>query len=266
MWTPVFVANMMASVLFLYFLSLEGTWPGWSHLWEPALIGALYLAGQSFILVAVNVGDVSVAAPVASLKVLVVALLLTVLAGSTPAPAIWVAACLATTGVFLINFFVPTHGRANVMMTALLAFLAACTFALFDVCVQMFSPKWGTGALAPISYGFVALFSLILIPWIDRPGPLFREMRWKSLLIGCGLVAIQASFLVYSVSTFGNAASINVVYSLRGLWGVVFAWTLASYFGGNELKTPTRTMLIRLAGASLLVTAVIVTILSQGTE
>lgn len=242
---------------------MGGDWPGLQFLWQPALIGMLYVAGQSFILTAVNVGDVSVAAPVASLKVVVVAVLLTLLAGVTPTLAIWIAALLAATGVFLINFFVPRSKRTNVWATASLAFAAASTFALFDVCVQMFSERWTTGLLAPISFWFVGLFSLGLLPGVDRSPRLLKQKRWKSLVLGCVLVAIQASFLVYSVSTFGNAASINVVYSLRGLWGVIFAWMLASYFGGNEATMPRRTMVIRTAGASLLVTAVIITILWQ---
>jgi drug/metabolite transporter (DMT)-like permease len=253
---------MLAAVFFSAFLGMGGTWPGIWYLWQPALIGLLYLAGQSFILTAVTVGDVSVAAPVASLKVVIVAILLTVLANSAPSRTIWGAACLAATGVFLINYFVPSQGRSHVILTACLAFSGACCFALFDVCIQMFTARWGTGYLAAISYWFVGIFSLGLLPWVDRPADL-RQRRWKSLAVGSLLVATQASLLVYSVSTFGNAASINVVYSLRGLWGVIFAWTLANYFGGNELRTPRRTMLFRLAGASLLVTAVIITLLGQ---
>ena len=252
---------MLAAVLFTFFLALGGSWPGVQYLWQPALVGLLYMAGQIFIFSAVSVGDVSVAAPVASLKVVIVAILLTVLASSTPSTAVWIAAMLATLGVFLINFFVPEDRRANVAVTAALALAAGCTFALFDVCVQMFTPRWGTGWLVPVSYWFVGAFSLALIPFVESPKTLLRDKRWKSLLLGSLLIAIQASFLVYSVSTFGNAASINVVYSLRGLWGVVFAWMLASYFGGSESKIPRNTMLFRLAGASLLVTAVIIAIL-----
>lgn len=261
-WTPIFLANMLAAIFFSAFILLGGTWPGWQYLWQPALIGLLYIAGQSFILTAVSKGDVSVAAPVASLKVLVVAVLLTLLTRTVPPPVIWLSATLAAAGVFLINYFVPTQGRSHVLLTALLAFSAACCFALFDVCVQMFTAYWGTGYLATFSFWFMGLFSLGLLPWVDSPRKL-RGQRWKSLVLGCFLIAAQASLLVYSVSTFGDAASVNVVYSLRGLWGVVFAWALAGYFGGNELRTPRRTMVFRLAGAGLLVTAVIITILGQ---
>ena len=164
---------------------------------------------------------------------------------------------------FLINYFVPQADRSNVVLTASLAFAAACTFALFDVCVQMFTEDWGTGYLAATSYWFVGLYSLMLLPLCDRPKALIGQMKWRSLLFGSCLVAIQASFLVYSISRFGDAARVNVVYSLRGLWGVVFAWMFARYFGGKERSVPQKTMVLRLIGACLLVVSVIITIIGM---
>ena len=67
-------------------------------------------------------------------------------------------------------------------------------------------------------------------------------------------------FLVYAISWHGDAARVNVVYSLRGLWGVLLAWWLAGWFGGAEKDTPTSIMLARLAGAILLVAAVLLTV------
>ncbi len=80
-------------------------------------------------------------------------------------------------------------------------------------------------------------------------------------MIGSTLVAVQAMFLVYANAQYGDAARINVVYSLRGLWGVLFAWLLASWFGGSEKNTATTIMLARLGGALLLVAAVAFTVL-----
>lgn len=261
-WSSIFLANTLAAVFFSGFLLLGGQWPGVNYLWQPALIAVLYIAGQSLILTSVSIGDVSVATPVASLKVIVVAFLMTFTAYTNPPAAVWLAAFLAAAGVFLINFFVPKQGRSNVLLTALLAFSGACCFATFDLCVQSFTEYWSTGYLAAISFWFVGIFSLGFLK-LATPLPEIRTKRWKSLALGSLLVATQASLLVYSVSTFARADTINVVYSLRGLWGVIFAWALASYFGGNERKVPRKTMVIRLLGASLLVTAVIITILSE---
>ena len=261
-WSSIFLANSLAAIFFSGFLLLGGEWPGIEYLWQPAVIALLYITGQSLILTSVSVGDVSVATPVASLKVIVVAFLMTITSHSTPPNAIWLAALLAASGVFLINYFVPKQGRSNVLVTACLAFSGACCFAFFDLCVQSFTPHWGTGYLATVSFWFVGIFSLGFLK-VTTPLSELRQKRWKSLSLGSLLVAIQASLLVYSISTFARADTINVIYSLRGLWGVIFAWMLASYFGGNELSMPRKTMYIRLAGASLLVFAVIITIIAE---
>ncbi|MCP4889928.1 MAG: hypothetical protein GY904_25395 [Planctomycetaceae bacterium] len=98
--------------------------------------------------------------------------------------------------------------------------------------MQSFTPHWGTGYLGTVSFWFVGIFALGVLK-VMTPLSELRQKRWKSLSVGSLLVAIQASLLVYSISTFARADTINVIYSLRGLWGVIFAWMLASYFGGN---------------------------------
>ncbi len=116
--------------------------------------------------------------------------------------------------------------------------------------------------MVPVAYWMVGVLSLGLLPWIDSPKKLLvNKMAWKSLVIGSTLVAVQAMFLVYAIAQYGDAARINVVYSLRGLWGVLFAWLLASWFGGSEKNTATTIMLARLGGALLLVAAVAFTVL-----
>lgn len=251
---------MIASLLFSVFWFFDSQAPDWSLLWQPAFIAVLYILGQSFILNAVSYGDVSVAAPVASSKVIIVPILLTVMGTAALSVITWLAAGMAMGGVILINYVVPKTGRKQVFNTAALAFGAAFSFASFDVAVQTYSPAWGI-RLAPVSYWMVGLFSLALYPLIDAPKKIFSELPWKSLLIGCFLVAAQASLLVYALATANDAARINVVYSLRGLWGVVLAWALADWFGGNESSLPKNIMVARLGGALLLVAAVIITIL-----
>ena len=234
-------------------------------LWQPAVIATLYVCGQVFILSALKCGDVSVVTPVAGIKVLMVAGLLSLFSVRPPSATVWLAALLATLGIVLINFAMPRGGRKSVLIAVVLAISAALSFALFDVCLQAWSNNWGIGRLPPIMYWMVGLFSLALVPWFDKPSSL-RAKPWKSLLIGSLFVALQATCLVYSLSVYQDAARINVVYSLRGLWGVGFAWcaawVFADWFGGQESELSSRTMVSRLCGASLLVIAVVMTILS----
>ena len=49
-----------------------GTLQPWTLWWQPAVIGLLFLAGQLFTILAIARGDVSIAAPVLGIKVLIV--------------------------------------------------------------------------------------------------------------------------------------------------------------------------------------------------
>lgn len=259
-FTPVVVVNLIAAVMFSGFWVMGGQIPSYSELWQPILIAILYIMGQGFILNAVSYGDVSVAAPVAASKVIIVPMLLTVIGASALTQWTWLAAAMAMAGVVLINYVVPKSGRTQVFYTALLALGAAVSFASFDVAVQSYAPNWGI-RLVPVSYWFVGLFSLILIPLTDLPKGFKKPLSWNPFMIGSFLVALQACLLVYAIATANDAARINIVYSLRGLWGVVLAWLLADWFGGNESKLPRNVMVARLIGASVLVAAVIITII-----
>ena len=223
----------------------------------------MYVGGQILILSAVHVGDVSVATPIASSKVLVVAALASIFTATKPSPTIWFAAVLATVGVALINFVVPKSDQAVVFRTVVLAFLGGSCFAVFDICMTSFAPYWGTGCIIPISFWFVGLYTLFLYPLTDRNVSKIKNKNWKSLLFGSALVACQGGCLAFALATYNDATGINVVYSLRGMWGVLFAWLFASYFGGNEALIPGRIMASRFAGALLLVAAVAITILSR---
>ena len=78
------------------------------------------------------------------------------------------------------------------------------------------------------------------------------------MLIGTLLMALQAMSMSWSLSEFGDATRINIVYALRGLWAVLLAWLLARSFGGGEAHHSSRIMLTRLAGAVLLTASVVV--------
>ncbi len=71
---------------------------------QAAIIGGLFVLGQIFTYLAFQFGDVSVATPVFGVKVLIVALCGLLMAGEAIPPRIWIAACLATTGVGFVQF------------------------------------------------------------------------------------------------------------------------------------------------------------------
>ena len=253
----------MAAILFSGFWPMGGQIPSWYAFWQPALVALFFFAGQCFIFSAFRYGDVSVAVPVVSTKVIFVAAMLALLTTSPPTRAIWVATVLAAFGIILINFIVPKSDRPVVMKTIVLAFAGAFCFAAFDICVQEFGKTWGTGRLGPISYWFVGLFSMSLLPFANRRKEVVESGVWRGLLFGGFLIAVQASLLVYSLSNYNDAAGINVVYSLRGLWGVLFAWLAADWVGGSESSLTRKVMMFRLVGACLLLAAVVIAILDR---
>ena len=71
------------------------------------------------------------------------------------------------------------------------------------------------------------------------------------LLVGALLISLQAICIVSTLAIFGDAARVNVVYSLRGLWGVLLAWAVAKKWGGAEAEQTRGTMMSRLAAVIL---------------
>ena len=96
----------------------------------------------------------------------------------------------------------------------------------------------------------------------DRSRGQYFVVDGPDSLAGSLLIAMQAICIVVAVGVFGDAARVNVVYALRGLWGVALAWLAARKWGGAEAEHSRETMLFRVAGATVLTTAVILAIVA----
>jgi hypothetical protein len=255
------LANGFSAIAFSSLWILGGTPQSWTLFWQPAVIAMLFILGLIFTFLAVERGEVSIATPVFGVKVVFVALLLTVSGEEQLPAAVWYAAALATVGIGLIQWTGRGH-RRRVVFTILLALSAATSYATFDVLVQRWSPPWGAGRFLPIVYWIVGLLSLFLIPWVEWSKLRDRKIR-RFLLPGVLLIALQAICIVFTISFFGDAARVNVVYSLRGLWSVALVWAVARIWGGAESELPRKVLLTRLAGAGLLTAAVTFVIVSR---
>ncbi|MBL6724765.1 MAG: EamA/RhaT family transporter [Rubripirellula sp.] len=259
--TTLCVSNLGSGIIFSIFWSLGGTFRGWQEIWQPAIIASLFVLGLMFTFMAIEKGDVSIATPIFGVKVVFVAMLVTILGIQDLPPSVWQAAIMATLGIALIQW----TGRGKnqrVALTIALAIAAALSYATFDVLVQRWAPAWGIGRFLPIVYWMVGLSSLPLIPRLP-----WREIRQPKILFplsaGALLISLQAICIVSALAVFGDAARVNVVYSLRGLWGVLLAWAVAKRWGGSEADHTHRTMLTRLAGAIILAAAVALVVLSE---
>jgi drug/metabolite transporter (DMT)-like permease len=235
-------------------LLLGGTIPSASLWWQPPLAAVLFFGGQIFTLLALNTGDVSVATPVLGLKILLVALLATVLIGDPISSRLWTAAALSSVAIALLNLS-PAHPHSRVGRTILLAGLGAASYACFDVLVQKWSSGWGTGRFLPVAMSCAVLYSLAL--------PNRRDARPYTplLLAGASCFAIQGLMFITSISIWRQATSANVLYSSRGLWSVVAVWAIGHWFENREQHLGARVLVWRFVGAILLMAAIVMVLL-----
>jgi drug/metabolite transporter (DMT)-like permease len=262
-WTNTFLANAWLAVAWAAIGVVQEELLPAAMWWRAALTGLAFVAGQLFTYLAFRYGDVSVATPIFGVKVVIVAVLLAVLARESVEARVWLGAVLATSGVAVVQAGarsgVKTHLTAgHAALTILLALLAAVALSLFDIGLQTWGRELGAGKFLPAVFVFAGVFSCGFLPWMDRPERLERLRVLKPLVVGSLLMAVQAMSMSYALGRFGDAARVNIVYALRGLWAVALAWLLARVFGGAEARHSLTIMLLRLAGAVLLTLSVFV--------
>lgn len=263
------IGNTVSALIFTGFWFLESQPVPWSLIWQPIIVGVLYILGISFTYLALDRGDVSVAAPILSSKIVWVAILLTVIAGEQLSVYRWAAVLMAMVGIVLVQKSDTRGEHRRILSTIAFALCASSTFAMFDVMVQKWagaslpdgSRIWGSAHFLPIIFWTGWVISLGFLPLIDHskwrvPGMLLP------LWIGSLFIALQAMCLVCTLAYFGDAARVNVVYALRGLWGVLFAFALASRFDMQERHASHRILASRVIGAVLLTSAVIIALLN----
>jgi drug/metabolite transporter (DMT)-like permease len=95
-WRTTRVINYTSLLVAAPLWWLGGTIPPPSSWWQPPVAAVLFFAGQIFTLLAINKGDVSVATPVLGVKILLVALLTSVLIGDPIGAQLWTAAALCS--------------------------------------------------------------------------------------------------------------------------------------------------------------------------
>ena len=257
-WRATFVANIAGALAFLCLFPLGGTIPALSLFWQPALIALLFILGQGLSFLALKRGDVSVATPVMGVKVVIVAILATVLLREMPSLKFWIGAGLSSLALFLLNQSGEKRHH-DVGFTIIVSVIAAACFALFDVLVQKWSPVWGPGpgCFLPIMFGFVAVFSLALIPFFEAPLRKIPRSAWPPLSMGALFIALQGLFMVTGIAIYGDATAANIVYSSRGLWSVAAVWLVGHWFLNKEQHLSRTTLAWRLTGAAVLMIAVL---------
>lgn len=260
-WRVTFFSNWGMAVVSLPLLLLaqEGTGPVVWHL--PLWAAASFFIGQVFTFLALFRGDVSVATPLMGSKILFVAFL-TVLLVRQPVPVLWwIAAGLATAALGLLGGG-KNPLKARLWPTVPYALLSASCFALTDIFVQEWAPRWGFTRFIPAVMGCVAIYSISFVPFFRQKTFAVAPGGWRWLGGGSLLLGGQALIMAYALATFGNATALNIAYSWRGIWSVSLIWVVGHWFSNEERAMGRGILTRRLAGTVLLLFAMILVILS----
>lgn len=257
-WRINFVSNLITAIAFQPFWLACTSLPPISQWWQPAVVAGLYIVGQVLTLLSITKGEVSIAAPVLGLKLIFVPLFIAAIgAGSLPS-AIWPACLLACLGVALLNYSKNPNAERKLLYSVGAAAAGAGAFAMFDVCVQLWSPLWTGGGFLPLMFIGSTVLSLTFIPGFAEP---LRTIRGRSrwLLLGVGFFfAVQALAIVASVAFWQQAAQANVVYSTRGMWSLLLVAGLGARLGLADTSLDPRTLAVRILGAAILLAAIVV--------
>ncbi len=256
-------ANVLGIPLFLpLFWVRPGDLP-LVELWRPLVTSLLIFAGSWATFAAIQKGDVSVVTPVLGTKVVFVALGAVFLAGTQLSGALWMAAFLATAGIFLVGMGDVRPGRARWAAVWLCLFSAFC-YGLTDVLIGMWAERYGGTVFLGLLPQFIGLFSLLLIP-VTAPGT-FRipssSRRW--VIWGCVLLSLQGMGMGLALAFCHDPTGVNIVYSTRGLWSIVLVWFLGGWFGNRERgDAGTRAMSWRMAGTAMITAGVVLAVLAR---
>lgn len=257
-WRITLFTNLVAAAgtQLFWLLPDHGRTLDWSLPLQALAPAVLFSIAQVLTVLAIHAGDVSVATPLMGTKVLFVAVLTVVLLGTPLDWRVWAGAGLATVAVALLRGRAATRHR-HVGRTIVLAVTASLLFAATDVIVQRYGPAWGAARFVPTVFGMVGLLSLPLVLRFEKTSPSLLEGSRRILAVASLFYALQVMSMAFALAQYGHAATVNIMYSSRGIWGVVLAWTLGPLIGLSEHHHGRGVFAQRLAAATLIIAAIV---------
>lgn len=260
-WRTNFLSNIAIALLFVPVWFLYG---GQIHplvdYWQPAVAALLFFGGQAFTFIALTRGDVSVVTPVMGTKVILVALFSALLrVGDVPLQW-WIGAALSTGAIALLHIGGESH-RRHVGQTVLLAFCSATSFSLGDVFLQKWVPAWGLANFFPPMFLISGMMACAYVPFFRAPLSAMPKEAWRWVAPGALLLALNNAGVVLAIVLVGSATAVNIVYSIRGLFSVLLVWLIGHWFTNDEKHLGGRVLRLRLAGAALMVAAIVLVLI-----
>jgi drug/metabolite transporter (DMT)-like permease len=258
-WRVVFVANWVTGLMALFILFLPGGEIELSSVLKAVLCGVLFCGGQILTFLALGRGDVSVITPVMGTKVILVAFFTVLLIGESIPVKWWVAVFLTALATLLLarkREGAPARAKGTASAVQL-AFASAIVFALIDVLIQKWAPAIGFSRFVPMMFFSTAVASIGVVPMFRGRLLAISGTSWRWLLTGSLLIGTQVLLLAYSLSQFGHATAVNVVYSSRAVWAVLLVWFVGHWFENRESQEHGNAIMAqRLGGAGLIVSAI----------
>jgi drug/metabolite transporter (DMT)-like permease len=256
-WRTSFLSNAALALLFVpVWFAYGGEVRPWGDYWQPAVTAGFFFGGQALTFLALKTGDVSVTTPVMGTKVVLVALFSSVLRVGEVPWAWWVGAGLSTAAIALLHLGDGARHR-RVGRTVLLAAASAAAFGLGDVLLQKWVPAWGAGNYFPPMFVLVGLMSAAFVPFFSAPLSAMLAAAWRWVAPGAVLLAVNNAAVVLAIVLLGSATVVNILYSVRGLVSVVAVWAIGHWFMNDEKHLAPGVLRLRLAGAGLMVAAIV---------
>ncbi|MCB1232574.1 MAG: DMT family transporter [Verrucomicrobiae bacterium] len=255
--------NFAVALVFAPLLLLETADVRWDLILHPLLVTVAFFLGTWLTFLSIRIGDVSLVTPLMGTKVVFVAIGVVILAGTMPPLALWIAAALTATGIFLMgagDFGKQAAGHATAVITAL---LSAAVFGICDVLVRMWSEQFGAMTFLALSSIGVGVVSGIIWLIQGRPSLKLPPGSQRFALGGALLVGVQAVMMGLALSYFDDATGINVAYASRGLWAIVLVAAIGPMLGNHERHHSGRAFGWRIAGTVLLTIAIVLAVVSR---
>ncbi|MBK1880647.1 EamA family transporter [Pelagicoccus mobilis] len=255
-WRTTFFSNLVLFLMAAPFWFFGEPIREWESLGMPLFIGSIFFVGQLLWCLAIHKGDVSLLTPLMGTKAVFVAFVVSIWLGEDLSPLVWVAAVLSAIAVLLLRGRSEAE-RKRVVYSLVLGLGCSIAYAVGDSAMQAFGSELGYEKLIAGTFSVVMAWSLVLIPLFRGPVSEISRTAWSWLLAGSALWAVQSCLMAYAVGVYGKAAVINVIYSSRGVWGVVLVWVVGHWFSNDEKALGGDVLGRRLIGALLLIVAIV---------
>ncbi|WP_148313418.1 hypothetical protein [Sorangium cellulosum] len=227
----------------------------------PLVAGSLFYAGQALTFEAVSRGDVSIAGPLLSTKVIFVPIVAAIIAVEAPTVSTLIAAVAGLMGGVMLQLG-PKSSPKRLRATVLLSLAAVFSFSIFDVVVQRFGQQNGAREFVPRAMIFATICSAVgmKLSRSARAAPLPSSRPLKALAFVAALMAIQAMLVVGTIAEYGDAAGVNVAYGTRGIWSIAVIAVFGKSLGISEFEGGRRQIILRLVAATFILLALVVTL------